>query len=410
MRRSIIPLFLFASLLLLGGRAAATPYSGLVVEPETERVLYEQRADELRHPASLTKMMTLYLVFEALTKGELFEDTLFRASRFAVLRPPSRLGLSAGDTLTVEEGILALVTRSANDAATVIAEGMAGSESAFAALMTEKAHELGMTSSLFRNASGLPDPNQVTTAWDMYRLGRALQKDFPQYYPYFSTGKFYFEGQSFANHNHLLETYPGTDGIKTGFINSSGFNLVASAMRNGRRLVGVVFGGPSATSRDRHMREILDDGFAQLEGAPPSVVTAEFDRPDPPSLLVRPRLDKPLEIDRPEPPYRRAAGARPAWKGKSSIHASNHPSTREVKGKPSHQASRSPSRSAPAVKASAPAPRHTAKAEPAHRPVKPVKKNEASQAKVGSKAGADSAKGKKPPAQAGSSAGKYAKR
>lgn len=335
MYRSIIAVFLFVFLAFPSGRAAAVPYSGLVVEPETGRVLYEQRAEELRHPASLTKMMTLYLVFEALANGDLFHDTVFRASRFAVLRPPSRLGLAAGDTLTVEDGILALVTRSANDAASVIAEGLAGSESAFAALMTEKARQLGMASTVFRNASGLPDPNQVTTAWDMYRLGRALQQNFPEFYPYFSTATFYYGGQSFHNHNHLLETYPGTDGIKTGFVNSSGFNLVASAQRNGRRLVGVVFGGPSAARRDAHMREILDDGFAQLEGAPPSVYTAEFDRPDPPALLVRPR---------PEPPraspsrgstrqHHVAAKAKPA--GKGSIH---HASAAREKHKSSHSA------------------------------------------------------------------------
>ena len=320
MPRSIASLLLLASLFLLPNGAVATPYSGLVVEPETKRVLYERRADELRHPASLTKMMTLYLVFEALDKGELFEDTVFRASRFAVLRPPSKLGLHAGDTLTVEEGILSLVTRSANDAATVIAEGMAGSESAFAALMTQKARELGMASTVFRNASGLPDSSQVTTAWDMYYLGRALQANFPQYYPYFSTSKFYFDGKSFGNHNHLLETYPGTDGIKTGFINSSGFNLVASAVRNGRRLVGVVFGGPSAVRRDQHMRDILDDGFAQLAGYPPSIDTADFDRPDSPKLLVSPGVERPQRNVQAEPRPKKTTTAKQTQKAQPKSH------------------------------------------------------------------------------------------
>jgi D-alanyl-D-alanine carboxypeptidase len=296
----IAPLFLFACIALFSLRAEAAPYSGLVVDVDSDRALYERNADELRHPASLTKMMTLYLVFEALANGELFPDTLFRASRFAVLRPPSRLGLAAGDTLTVEDGILALVTRSANDAASVIAEGMAGSESAFAELMTEKARQLGMGRTLFRNASGLPDPNQVTTAWDMYRLGKALNRNFPQYYTYFSTPRFYYGGQSFQNHNHLMETYPGMDGIKTGFVNASGFNLVASARRNGRRLIGVVFGGPSAQRRDAHMREILNDGFAQLEGEPPRVAMAEFERPEPLSLLARPRWSERPRIESPE--------------------------------------------------------------------------------------------------------------
>ncbi len=301
MFRLTAPFLWSAGVLLLSSRAAGAPYSGLVVELETDRALYERNADELRHPASLTKMMTLYLVFEALAGGELFPNTAFQASRFAVLRPPSRLGLSAGDRLTVEDGILALVTRSANDAASVIAENMAGSESAFAALMTEKARQLGMSQTVFRNASGLPDPNQVTTAWDMYRLGKALNQDFPQYYPYFSTPKFYYDGQGFQNHNHLMESYPGMDGIKTGYVNASGFNLVASAKRGGRRLIGVVFGGPSATRRDAHMREILDDGFAQLEGALPRVITAEFDRSEPPNLLVRPQLAERSEVDLPSP-------------------------------------------------------------------------------------------------------------
>jgi D-alanyl-D-alanine carboxypeptidase len=286
--RLIVPLLLCVSTILLSGGAVAGPYSALVADIDTEQVLYERNADELRHPASLTKMMTLYLVFEALTNGQLFTDTVFRASRFAVMRPPSRLGLTAGDTLTVEESILGLVTRSANDAAAVIAESMAGSESAFAAMMTEKARQLGMSRTVFRNASGLPDPNQVTTAWDMFRLGKALNKHFPQFYPYFSTGTFYYGGQSFHNHNHLLESYPGTDGIKTGFVNASGFNLVASAQRGSHRLIGVVFGGSSASRRDAHMREILDDGFAQLEGAPPGVHVVEFERQAPPVLLARP--------------------------------------------------------------------------------------------------------------------------
>jgi len=171
-----------------------------------------------------------------------------------------------------------LVTRSANDAASVIAENLGGSEPAFGDQMTAKAHALGMQDTVFRNASGLPDPAQWTTAWDMYRLAKAMISNFPRYYPYFSTPRFYYRGQSFDNHNHLMESYPGMDGIKTGFINSSGFNLVASAKRNGRRLIGVVFGGPSARARDRHMRDILDDGFSQLNGQPPQNVIADFER------------------------------------------------------------------------------------------------------------------------------------
>ncbi|MEW6038223.1 MAG: D-alanyl-D-alanine carboxypeptidase family protein [Pseudomonadota bacterium] len=258
------------------------------MEIESDRVLYEQNADEIRHPASLTKMMTLYLVFEALDQGRASLHDTFYASNYSASRSPSRIGLRPGDPLTVEEGILALVTCSANDAAATLGEGLAGSEPAFAAMMTRKARELGMSQTVFRNASGLPDVEQVTTARDMYRLGKALLKHFPQYYPYFSTSRFQYRGRSFHNHNHLLENYYGADGIKTGFVNASGFNLVASARRNGVRLVGVVFGGNSSFRRDAHMRDILDDGFAQIEGREPSVQFAGFDQGWSPRLLARP--------------------------------------------------------------------------------------------------------------------------
>lgn len=259
--------------------AAGPPYSALVAEVESDRILYAQDPDELRHPASLTKMMTLYLLFEAVARGQIGLQDTMTASAFASAKPPSKLGLRPGDTLTVEEGILGLVTQSANDAATVIAETLGGSEAMFADMMTQKAHQLGMNNTVFRNAQGLPDPDQWTTARDMYLLGKALIKNFPQFYPYFSTESFWFRDRSFKNHNHLLGKYPGADGIKTGFINSSGFNLVASAKRNGFRLVGVVFGGPTHHRRDLHMQDILDDGFAQLEGHESSIHFFGFNTP-----------------------------------------------------------------------------------------------------------------------------------
>lgn len=279
----LLPL-LFSGLILTSTPKAA-PYAALVAEIESERPLFQRNANELRHPASLTKMMTLYLVFEALARGEISKQTRLRASHFAVLRPPSRMGLVAGHSITVEQGILALVTRSANDAAATIAEGLGGSESAFAFLMNEKAQRLGMSHTLFRNASGLPDPRQVTTAWDMFRLAKALNKHFPQYYGYFSTPNFEYDGQNFGNHNHLLNSYPGADGIKTGFVNASGFNLVASARRGGYRLVGVVFGGNTAAARDTHMRHILDDGFDQLEGREARFIQAPFEQAEHYTLL-----------------------------------------------------------------------------------------------------------------------------
>lgn len=296
-------------------RAEAGPYSALVVEVESERALYSQFPDELRHPASLTKMMTLYLLFEALERGQLSLSDSMEASAFAVSKPPSRLGLRAGDSLTVEEGILGLVTQSANDAATVIAETLGGSEANFADMMTQKARQLGMNDTVFRNAQGLPDNAQVTTAWDMFRLAKALLKHFPQYYHYFATDSFWFRGRSFHNHNHLLSNYPGADGIKTGFINSSGFNLVASARRNGVRLVGVVFGGPTHSRRDAHMREILDDGFAQLEGRDSSIRHVAFENAEPRGILRRPAeieedLTPPPRRHEPPPPLKLSARER----------------------------------------------------------------------------------------------------
>lgn len=287
------PLGLATFLLLclgLAQTAMAGPYSALVVEVETDRVLYAQNPDELRHPASLTKMMTLYMLFEALARGDMSLYDSMRASAYAVSKAPSRLGLRAGETLTVEEGIYGLVTQSANDAATVIAETLGGTETEFAAMMTRKARQLGMNDTYFQNASGLPNSDQVTTAWDMYRLGKALFKHFPQYYHYFSTDSFWFKGRNFRNHNHLLENYFGTDGIKTGFVNASGFNLVASARRNGIRLIGVVFGGNSHARRDAHMRDLLDDGFAQLEGQPSRMQIAGLD-----PFNVRPLLREPSD-------------------------------------------------------------------------------------------------------------------
>jgi len=257
-------LLLLGSALLLAPTVQAGPYSALVVDTSSGRVLFEQNADAQRYPASLTKMMTLYMTFTALKQGRLsFRQSLW-VSPEAASKPPSKLGLHAGDSITVEEAILGLVTCSANDAATVLGESLGGTEENFARQMTTQAHVLGMSQTYFRNASGLPDPFQVTTAWDMFRLALALQRNFPEYYSYFSTDNFYFRNRMYPNHNHLLASYVGADGLKTGYIRNSGYNLVASAQRNGTRLIGVVFGGETSRSRDTHMRDILDMGFAQM--------------------------------------------------------------------------------------------------------------------------------------------------
>jgi D-alanyl-D-alanine carboxypeptidase len=245
-------------------QAASSKYSAIVVDAESGRVLRSENAQATRYPASLTKMMTLYLTFEALRKGKLTLDQKLPVSKHAASMSPTKIGVRAGQSLKVRDAILALITQSANDAAVVLAEGMAGSESAFARNMTAKAHALGMTRTTYRNASGLPDPDQVTTAADYALLSRALMRDFPEDYHYFSTRQFVWKGRTFGNHNHLLEKYDGTDGIKTGYINASGFNLAASAVRGGRRLICVMFGGRSAAGRDTKVIAMLDGGFADL--------------------------------------------------------------------------------------------------------------------------------------------------
>ena len=246
------------------GPTFALVSESIVIDVETGGVLSAMNADAITYPASLTKMMTLYLVFEALNTGRLRLDQFLLVSYEAASRSPTKLGLRPGESIAVQELILGLVTRSANDAATVLAEGLAGSESAFAELMTRRARQLGMTSTVYRNASGLPNPDQYTTARDQAQLALALYRDFPREYRYFATREFYFRGNVIHNHNHLLDWYDGADGIKTGYIGASGYNLAASAVRNGRRLIGVVMGGPSAGTRDREMAALLDRGFIEV--------------------------------------------------------------------------------------------------------------------------------------------------
>src|SRR3954469_17358632 len=214
-------------------------------------------------------MMTLYLTFEALNQGRVQLDQPFTVSATAASRPPSKLGLVPGETVRLRDLILGLITRSANDAASVIAENLAGSEANFARYMTWKARQLGMQQTWYNNASGLPDSGQRTTARDIARLALALHQHFPREYRYFSIQEFYFRGEEINSHNHLMEWYPGVDGIKTGFINASGFNIATSAVHNGRRLIGVILGGRSAHGRDVQMASLLDQGFAVLGAGQP---------------------------------------------------------------------------------------------------------------------------------------------
>jgi D-alanyl-D-alanine carboxypeptidase len=239
-------------------------YASIMLDARSGAVLSAANADETRHPASLTKMMTLYMVFEALREGRLRLDSRVVFSEEAASRPPSKLGIPAGMSITVEQAILALVTRSANDVAAAVGERLGGSETRFAQMMTLRARSLGMSRTTFRNASGLPDYDQVTTARDMATLGMRLQRDFPDRYHYFGVSHAEFGAIRIRNHNRMLETYEGVDGIKTGFIRDSGFNIVTSASRGGRRLVGAVFGGASWVERDAHMATLLDQGFERI--------------------------------------------------------------------------------------------------------------------------------------------------
>jgi D-alanyl-D-alanine carboxypeptidase len=253
--------------LVTGPTSAEAKYASMVVDADTGEVLHAANADSRNYPASLTKMMTLYLLFDALDRGQVLLTRHIPVSVHAAAQAPSKLGLRPGQTILVEDAILALCTKSANDAAVAVGEFLGGSEPAFAAMMTRKARELGMRQTIFRNASGLPNLGQVSSARDMATLARALIHHHAKYYRYFSTQSFTYNGEEMRNHNHLMEWYDGVDGIKTGYIAASGFNLVASAKRNGRRLIGVVFGGQSAGARDRHMAELLDAAFARQPGS-----------------------------------------------------------------------------------------------------------------------------------------------
>ncbi|MDP9196903.1 MAG: D-alanyl-D-alanine carboxypeptidase, partial [Pseudomonadota bacterium] len=230
--------------------AQAGKYSAILMDAATGRILHSEAADQKRYPASLTKMMTLYLAFDALKAGKLKPGQKLKISSRAASQAPSKLGLVPGKTISVENAILALTTKSANDAAVVLAEAIAGSEKAFAERMTRKARQLGMTATVFQNASGLPNFRQVTTARDIATLSRALIRSHSRYYHYFSRTSFSWNGRTHTNHNRLLGHYPGADGLKTGYIDASGFNLAASAIRGKKRLICVVFGGPSGSWRD----------------------------------------------------------------------------------------------------------------------------------------------------------------
>jgi len=256
------------------GESYQPSYASIVVDANSGAVMQATNADSPRHPASLTKIMTLYLLFERLEQGKIKLTTELPASARAAVQAPSKLGLKPGETIRVETAIRAIVTKSANDVAVIVAEALGGDEPGFAGLMTAKARALGMTQTVYRNASGLPDDQQITTARDQAILGRAIQDRFPSYYQYFATRTFDFRGKSIRNHNHLLGTIDGVDGIKTGYIHDSGFNIVTSIRRANHHIVAVVFGGRTADARDARVRSLIDNNIniaAVKRTAPPVI-------------------------------------------------------------------------------------------------------------------------------------------
>jgi D-alanyl-D-alanine carboxypeptidase len=285
------------------GGGYSPPTASIVIDGNTGKVLEASNPDALRHPASLTKVMTLYLLFERLRAGKISLDTPLEVSAHAAAQAPTKLGLKPGQTIRVEDAIRAIVTRSANDAAVVIAENLGGSEQAFARAMTQKAHELGMNRTTYVNASGLPDDDQITTARDQVVLARAIEARFPHLYRFFSTRSFVFRGETIRGHNHLLGSMAGVDGIKTGFTTASGFNLLTSLHRDGRYLLGVVLGGRSASRRDAHMRQLLDANFQLASAGRATPILAAAGRSPPESVLPTTALAR--------EPVRARAEARP---------------------------------------------------------------------------------------------------
>ncbi len=287
-------------------RVSSSPaFSALLVDANSGRTLFSVAEDGLRHPASITKVMTLYLLFEQLDKGTMTLQTRIPISEHAAAQEPSKLGIEAGDTISVEDAIKAIVTRSANDVAVAIGEAIGHDESAFAEMMTRKAHELGMSSTIYRNASGLPNDEQVTTARDLTILARSLEERFPRYFKYFSTHQFDYAGEVIGNHNHLLGRVDGVDGIKTGYTRASGFNLLTSVHRDGRSLIGVVLGGRTSGVRDRIMASMIEDHIAQASPMRTATMVAEASPAEPAErVAAEPPAGRPILVADQVPPVR----------------------------------------------------------------------------------------------------------
>jgi D-alanyl-D-alanine carboxypeptidase (penicillin-binding protein 5/6) len=275
--------------------ASEPKYAAIVIDANSGEVLYDKRADSPRYPASVTKVMTLYLTFEALSEGRMkLTDRVVMSPR-AAGQAPTKIGLRPGDSMSVDEAIKAMAVKSANDVAVAMAERLAGSESRFAALMTLRGQELGMRNTRFVNASGLPDSRQISTARDLAILSRAVMRDFPQYYSYFSVRGFTFRGNYIKGHNRLLDNMEGFDGLKTGYTNASGFNLAGSAVRDGRRLIAVVLGGPSTAWRDNNMEDLLLTGFDVMKRrsrGERTTIAANIYEDDPSGPIQRPSVEQ----------------------------------------------------------------------------------------------------------------------
>ena len=273
-----------ASLFLASHAQAASKRttSSIVIDALSGEVISSSNADEKRYPASLTKLMTLYITFSALEKGDITFDDKLKVSRHAANREPSRIGVKPGETISVKEAVLALIVKSANDCASVLAENLGGSEEEFAELMTQTAKDLGMKTTTFKNASGLPNREQKTTARDMAILASAIYHHFPEYYDLFSTPKFKYKELTFYNHNHLLKHFKGADGMKTGYTSAAGYNIVTSAERNGRRVIAVTMGHNSIKDRDLKVAELMNYGFKKLENnqQPPHRMYAKLELPE----------------------------------------------------------------------------------------------------------------------------------
>ncbi len=309
--RAILAISLLASVCGAVRPAAAQVgsdrYSSIVLDAASGSILSAVNADEYRFPASLTKMMTIYMLFEALRDRRMSLNDAVPVSAWAASMSPTKLGLLPGTYITVEQALLGLVTKSANDAAAALGEMMGGDEERFAQMMTLRARALGMSRTTFRNASGLPDWSQVTTARDMAILGRRLIQDFPGFYHYFSTPSFQFHGRTIYNHQRLLQSYPGADGLKTGYIEASGYNVVTSALRGDARLLAVVMGAASGGERDLHTASLLDQGFdrmgvpsfmARREPTPyrmPALISLAHATPQP-RVLPPPPMPMPMPI------------------------------------------------------------------------------------------------------------------